>query len=102
MGGNNVTNIGIFGGGTINGQGEWWWHMHDEGLLNYTRPRLVEFMYGEGILLEGVTIKNSPFWTIHPYTCNNVVVRNCSITALPSSPNTDGIDPDSSALHPLE
>jgi polygalacturonase len=39
-------------------------------------------------------LQDSPFWTLHPYDCQNVTVRNVTILA-PSSgaPNTDGIDP---------
>lgn len=39
----------------------------------------------------------TPFWNIHPVYCSNVVIRNVTILAPHDSPNTDGIDPDSSS-----
>jgi len=38
---------------------------------------------------------NSPFWTVHPYSSNNVVITDIVVNNPPDSPNTDGIDPDS-------
>jgi len=40
---------------------------------------------------------NSAFWTLHPYACDGVHIRNLNITARGfRAPNSDGIDPDSS------
>src|SRR5690606_37698033 len=36
------------------------------------RPQFIQFNRSENILLEGVSIENSPFWTIHPYLSKNV------------------------------
>lgn len=38
---------------------------------------------------------NPPFWAIHPYACDDVHIENVVFTAPLTSPNTDGIDPDS-------
>jgi polygalacturonase len=46
------------------------------------------------VLIEGVTIRNSPFWVIHPVLSSNVVVRGVSVLSL--GPNNDGCDPESS------
>jgi polygalacturonase len=46
------------------------------------------------VLIEGVTIRNSPFWVIHPVLSSNVIVRGVSILSL--GPNSDGCDPESS------
>ena len=43
--------------------------------------------------MEGVTIKNSPFWCIHPLYCQDVTVRNVTIDS--HYPNNDGCDPES-------
>jgi polygalacturonase len=41
-------------------------------------------------------MRDSPFWTLHPYDCKNVTIRNVTILApVTGAPNTDGIDPDS-------
>lgn len=42
----------------------------------------------------GITVTNSPFWTIHPYLSKNVVIRNISVFA--HGHNNDGIDPEMS------
>lgn len=88
-------NITITGGGTIDGQGQIWWTMHQKNELNYTRGRLIQIMYADGIFINHVTLINSPFWTVHPYSSNNVVITDVVINNPSDSPNTDGIDPDS-------
>jgi polygalacturonase len=45
-------------------------------------------------LVEGITIINSPFWTVNPEYCENVTVTGVTINN-PESPNTDGINPES-------
>ncbi|EXB44467.1 putative polygalacturonase [Morus notabilis] len=95
--GRNLTDIIITGdNGTIDGQGSIWWDWFDNKTLNYTRPHLVEFINSTGIVISNLTFINSPFWAIHPVYCSQVTVRNVRILAPPESPNTDGIDPDSS------
>ncbi|XP_015973299.1 probable polygalacturonase [Arachis duranensis] len=83
--------------GTIDGQGEVWWNMWRKQTLKFTRPNLVEFVNSKNIIISNVIFKDSPFWNIHPVYCSNVVVRFTTILAPRDSPNTDGIDPDSSS-----
>jgi mannosylglycoprotein endo-beta-mannosidase len=83
------------GGGRIDGSGASWWARHKSGNETYTRGRLVEFLYSDGILLEELELVNSPFWTIHPTFCSNVVARRLVILNPNDAPNTDGFDPDS-------
>jgi hypothetical protein len=40
-----------------------------------------------------VTVRNSPFWTIHPVYCDGVIVRGVTIDS--HFPNNDGCDPES-------
>ncbi|PON43239.1 Glycoside hydrolase [Parasponia andersonii] len=95
--GRNLTDIIITGdNGTIDGQGSIWWNWFENKTLNYTRPHLVELMNSTGIVISHLTFINSPFWTIHPVYCSHVTVQNVTILAPRESPNTDGIDPDSS------
>ncbi|KAL6986383.1 hypothetical protein U1Q18_019748 [Sarracenia purpurea var. burkii] len=82
--------------GTIDGQGGVWWNMWRQGTLQFTRPNLIELMHSSNIIISNVIFKNSPFWNIHPVYCSNVVIRYLTILAPADSPNTDGIDPDSS------
>ncbi|KAK9053026.1 hypothetical protein SSX86_029656 [Deinandra increscens subsp. villosa] len=83
--------------GTIDGQGGVWWNMWRRRTLQFTRPNLIEFKDSRSIIISNVIFKNSPFWNIHPVYCSNVVIRHVTILAPPASPNTDGIDPDSSS-----
>ncbi|GAB4834551.1 hypothetical protein Ancab_032809 [Ancistrocladus abbreviatus] len=96
--GDGVHDVIITGeNGTIDGQGGIWWDMWRQKTLQYTRPHLIEFMHSKHIIISNVIFKNSPFWNIHPVYCNNVVIRYVTIVAPADSPNTDGIDPDSSS-----
>uniref|UniRef100_A0ACD5X9M6 Uncharacterized protein n=1 Tax=Avena sativa TaxID=4498 RepID=A0ACD5X9M6_AVESA len=93
----NLTDVIITGAnGTIDGQGGIWWDWFQNGNLNYTRPHLVELMYSTNIVISNLTFKNSPFWNIHPVYCSQVLVEHVTILAPLDSPNTDGINPDSS------
>ncbi|KAF6176860.1 hypothetical protein GIB67_026547 [Kingdonia uniflora] len=82
--------------GTIDGQGQSWWIKHRQKLLNYTRGPLLQIMWSRDIRISNVTLRNSPFWNIHPYDCKNISITNVTILApVFGAPNTDGIDPDS-------
>lgn len=95
IGGTGLKNIGISGRGTIDGQGNVWWQRHREKSLAYPRPRLISFSDSTNVLIEGVTLTNSPSWTINPVRCENVTVDKVTIINPADSPNTDGINPDS-------
>ncbi|KAG0626115.1 hypothetical protein M758_2G103200 [Ceratodon purpureus] len=95
--GNGLEDIIITGdNATIDGQGAVWWNGFRNKTLNYTRPHLVELIESQDILISNLTFQNSPFWTIHPVYCKNVVVKHMTILNPLHAPNTDGIDPDSS------
>ncbi|RVX04146.1 putative polygalacturonase [Vitis vinifera] len=83
--------------GTIDGQGEVWWNMWRQRTLQFTRPNLIELINSRNIIISNVIFRDSPFWNIHPVYCRNVVVQFVTILAPHDSPNTDGIDPDSSS-----
>ncbi|XP_047972676.1 probable polygalacturonase [Salvia hispanica] len=95
--GQNLRDVVITGhNGTINGQGQTWWKKYRRKLLNHTRGPLVQIMWSTDILISNITLRDSPFWTLHPYDCKNVTIRNVTILApIFEAPNTDGIDPDS-------
>lgn len=59
------------------------------------RPSCIQPLGCSRILIEGVTIKNSPFWTIHLLYCDNVIVRGVTIDS--HYPNNDGCDPESTS-----
>jgi len=63
------------------------------GLNDCLRPQLINFYKCNTVLIEGVTIRNSPFWVIHPLMTNNFILRGATIIS--SGPNSDGCDPES-------
>jgi polygalacturonase len=60
---------------------------------SYLRPHFVQPYRCTNILIDSVTIINSPFWVITPNLCQNVTVRNVSVRS--HGPNNDGCDPES-------
>jgi hypothetical protein len=59
----------------------------------YLRPSLVQFYGCKNVLVEGVTVTESPMWLLHPVYCENVSIRG--VTFISTGPNGDGIDVDS-------
>ncbi len=59
---------------------------------NHLRPQFLQFNRCRNVLLEGVSIRHSPFWTIHLLLCDSVVVRGLDVYA--HGHNNDGIDPE--------
>jgi polygalacturonase len=114
----DAENIAITGGGTLDGQADaqhWWDWTRRQGA---DRTRLIDMgaggtpvterVFGEGhfirpnfiqpyrsrnVLIEGVTVVNSPMWELHPCLCTNVTIRGVKINS--HGPNNDGCDPES-------
>lgn len=63
--------------------------------LGFLRPPFIQPYECTNVLVEGVTIRNSPFWNVTPVYCEGVNVRGVTIISPDTSPNTDGINPDS-------
>ena len=112
------TDIAITGTGTLDGQAdaEHWWPWKKSGAEDrkklqelgesttpvkdrifgdghFLRPQFIQPYRTNNILIEGVTIRNSPMWEIHPVLCRNVTVRDVKIDS--HGPNNDGCDPES-------
>lgn len=60
---------------------------------SFLRPSMIQPYECRNVLIEGVTVKDSPFWVIHPTFCTNVTVRGVTVDSLLI--NNDGCDPDS-------
>jgi polygalacturonase len=60
---------------------------------DYLRPPFIQPYRCRNVLIEGVTIRNSPMWEINPVLCRNVIVREVSVVS--HGPNNDGCDPES-------
>ncbi len=63
------------------------------GLEGALRPQLVNFNNCNTVLIEDLTLKNSPFWVIHPVLTDNFILRG--VTIVSAGPNSDGCDPES-------
>ena len=57
------------------------------------RPQMIQCYRCDRVLIEGVTVLNSPFWSIHPLLSTGVTVRGVTIEN--SGPNGDGCNPES-------
>lgn len=91
----NEENITISGRGCLNGCGEFWWKIFRKKENKYPRPKLIAPYNCKNVLIEKVTLTNSPSWTINTILCDNVTIDNVTIKNPYDSPNTDGIDPES-------
>jgi polygalacturonase len=59
----------------------------------YLRPPFIQPYRCNNVLIEGITIKNSPFWLVNPVLCNSVTVSDVTFSS--HGPNSDGCDPES-------
>ncbi|HEX2095700.1 MAG TPA: glycoside hydrolase family 28 protein [Longimicrobiaceae bacterium] len=60
---------------------------------SYLRPQFIQPYRCRNVLIEGVTLVNSPMWQINPVLCRNVTVRGVSVVS--HGPNNDGCNPES-------
>lgn len=61
---------------------------------HYLRPQFIQFYKCRNILIDGVTIINSPMWIIHPVLSENITIQNVTVNS--HGPNNDGCNPESS------
>lgn len=109
-------NIAITGTGTIDGEASETWQLWRDKQLesqllsremnhkgvpveerifgegHFLRPHLVQLFDCKNILVEDVTIEDSPFWCVHLLMCKNVTVRGVKYDA--QNKNNDGVDPE--------
>jgi polygalacturonase len=96
----------IDGQGTLDGNGAPFWKAfwtriaanHKTTNLDVPRPRLAFVENSRDVHISGVTFKDSGFWNLHLYRCQNVLVENVRFE-VPDGvrcPSTDGTDIDSS------
>ena len=92
----NAENVTITGEGTIDANaqnGDWYQNPKKNNIA--WRPRLFFTSGSKNVVLHGVLVCNSYSWTIHPTYSENVDILNIRIRNSSTSPNTDGIDPES-------
>lgn len=92
----NVKNVLICGQGTLNGNGSFdnWWDT-EKRKKDPARPRMLFLNRCEHITVQGITVKNSPAWNLHPYFSSHLRFLDISVESPANSHNTDGLDPES-------
>ena len=86
----NVKNVTITGEGTIDGgttHDNWWKNCKVRNIA--WRPNLFFINHCEYVTLQGITVQNSPCWTLHPYFSNHLKFIDVKIKAPADSHNTD-------------
>ncbi|MDP4999686.1 MAG: glycoside hydrolase family 28 protein [Saprospiraceae bacterium] len=59
---------------------------------HYLRPNFIQPYRCKNILIEAVTVKNSPMWVIHPVLSDNITIQG--VRVISHGPNSDGCDPE--------
>ncbi|WP_024866197.1 glycoside hydrolase family 28 protein [Butyrivibrio sp. FCS014] len=92
----DAENIDIIGGGTLDGnaQNSDWWKDAKKKRIAW-RPNMMFLCRCRNVRVQGITVQNSPCWTLHPYYCEELSFLNLYIHNPSDSPNTDGLDPES-------
>jgi polygalacturonase len=98
----HASDISLTGEGTVDGNGLVWWTQQQADrrahLTEKPRPMLFDLTHSSKILIDGVTIQNSPQYNIMAVLCDGLTVRNVKIlNPGRTAPNTDGIDPISTS-----
>jgi hypothetical protein len=109
----NQQNVNITGFGIINGRGSKWWKKFWDAVPGYekkgvrwaadydiSRPHLVQIYESRNVTVQGLTMQDSPFWTIDIVFSMNVTIDGVTVRNNISGkgPSTDGINIDSSAF----
>lgn len=91
-----VEDVAIYGSGEIDGGAseENWWH-EPKKLRGAWRPRMIYLNRCKDVTVQGVTLKNSPSWNIHPFFSERLRFLELNVISPKDSPNTDGFDPES-------
>jgi polygalacturonase len=100
----SIDHLRITGEGTLDGSGRPFWDAFRQRYaadrttknLDVPRPRLIFIQNSRDVQVSGIHLKDSGFWNLHIYRCQDVVVEGLDIQAGAGSPSTDGMDIDSS------
>jgi len=94
-----TTDLAITGSGTIDGSGAMFWIWASKASLRYlpahamvSRPVLVSLPGVTRLLVDGITLTNSPSFHLAP-SGEDITLQNLHIVAPSDSPNTDALDP---------
>ena len=102
----SVEDLAITGEGVLDGNGQAWWtearafkdaaRARGDANEEIGRPRLLIIDKSKRILVQGVTLTNSPQFHFIPARSEDVTIRDVTVRAPHTAPNTDGIDPSAS------
>lgn len=81
--------------GLLDGRGGPWWNAFQHHTLQYGRPRLIELMFSQNLVVRNLRIRDAAFWNVHFYASQDILVEWVNITSPIDAPNTDGLDLDS-------
>ena len=92
----NLKDVAVTGHGVLEGGGSAgdWWSWPKDTREGARRARTIFLSRCEDVTLSGVTVKDSPSWTVHPLLCRRLSAFGLRIENPPDSPNTDGFDPE--------
>jgi len=62
------------------------------GAREFLRPTMVDLTACKNVLIDGPTFTNTPGWVLHPTDCEDVVIRNTTVTNNWWGQNTDAAD----------
>jgi len=104
-------------GGVQDEKGDTWWpsreamngekivdKLREENSLNladyepahqFLRPKMLRLIGCKKVLLEGVTFRNPPNWTMNPVLCEDVSILQVKVNNLPTAQNSDALDLES-------
>lgn len=95
--GYQADNCSICGEGVIDANGLSFVERKDRYYVTgsfYPRPTVIYLENSNHISIRDITIRNAPFWTLHPAGCNDVLISQIRILNDLDVANSDGIDPD--------
>ncbi|KAD4888754.1 hypothetical protein E3N88_20827 [Mikania micrantha] len=105
----DAEDVGITGGGEINGQGLEFvvrfderknvmvsWNQTGACSGDECRPRLVGFIRSRNVRVWDVHLNEPAYWCLHLVQCDNTYIHDMSIYGDFNTPNNDGIDIDDS------
>lgn len=59
---------------------------------HFLRPNFIQVIGCDNVLIEGISIENSPMWGVNPVLCTNVTVRSVEVSG--EFNNNDGCNPE--------
>ncbi|XP_061373694.1 uncharacterized protein LOC133316018 isoform X2 [Gastrolobium bilobum] len=101
----NATDVGISGGGVVDGQAEKFvvrqdprknimvsWNQTGSCLGDECRPRLIGFLGCNNVRVSNITLNQPAYWCLHLVRSDNIAIHDIAIYGDFNIPNNDGID----------